>query len=255
MNTRPFVERQIVIRARRSTVFRFFQDSALFAKWWGAGSSIEGRAGGHYQIRYPNGVGVSGEVLELVDGVRVVLSYGYDDPGKPIPPGGSRVVFTFADHRDGTLLALRHELETEALRDEHVQGWRYQLALFANVAAAEQHRDAAATIDGYFALWAEPDAVARRRALEAVCAPGIAFRDAFGCTDGIDELAAQVQAAQIYMPGVRLERAGDVRTCQGTALVDWKAVDPKGTPLGRGTNVFELEADGRLRRVVGYWIG
>jgi hypothetical protein len=43
-----------------------------------------------------------------------------------------------------------------ATRDQHVPGWRHQLALFANAATRQQHRDVAATIDRYFGLWSSP---------------------------------------------------------------------------------------------------
>jgi len=44
-----------------------------------------------------------------------------------------------------------------------------------------------------------------------------------------------------------------VRQCQGMAVVDWVAQGPDGSPRGKGTNVFELAPDGRVRRVVGFW--
>jgi len=40
------LNRAVVIRARRETVFRFFPDSTRFAAWWGSGSAIEPRPGG-----------------------------------------------------------------------------------------------------------------------------------------------------------------------------------------------------------------
>ena len=79
-------ERSVVICARRDTVFRYFTDSERFAAWWGAGSSIDPRPGGAVRIVYPNGVVVSGEVVELTSGERITFTYGYEDADKPIPP-------------------------------------------------------------------------------------------------------------------------------------------------------------------------
>jgi uncharacterized protein YndB with AHSA1/START domain len=247
------LERTILISAARSTVFRYFKDTERFAAWWGAGSRIEGRPGGAVLIRYPNGVTASGQVLEIVDGERVVFTYGYDEPGKPIPPGGSRVTITLQDHPTGTRLHLRHEVADAATRDHHVPGWRYQLALFANVAAGEQHKEAAALVDRYFALWGEPDEADRRAGLAAVVADDVTFRDAFGCTSGRDELDAHIAAARMHMPGVRLVRSGDLRQCQGTAVVDWVAKGADGQARGSGTSVLDLAPDGRIARVVGLW--
>lgn len=254
MTTLPFeLERTILIAARRATVFRYFTDSARFADWWGQGSRIEGRPGGALLIRYPNGATASGEVIELVPEERVVFSYGYDDPGKPIPPGGSRVTITLADDPAGTRLSLRHQVNEAAIRDAHVAGWRYQLALFANVAAREEQAAAPERIDRFFSLWSEPDAAARTAALAELTTEDVSFRDAWGCVSGRAELADHLAAVQMHMAGARLSRVGDVRQCQGTALADWASTGPDGTGRGAGTNVFELGGDGRIRRVVGLW--
>ena len=247
------LERTILISAARSTVFRYFKDPERFAAWWGAGSRIEGKPGGEMRIRYPNGVTVSGQVLEIVQDERVVFTYGYDDPGKPIPPGGSRVTIRLEDHANGTRLHLRHDMADAATRDAHVPGWRYQLAIFANVVAREQHQDAAALVDRYFALWTEKDPAARREGLLQTVTDEVSFRDTFGCTSGRDELGAHIGAVIMQMPGTAIARAGDVRQCQGTAVVDWVATGPDGQPKGSGTNVFELAQDARIRGIVGLW--
>jgi uncharacterized protein YndB with AHSA1/START domain len=247
------LERSVLICATRRTVFNYFTDSKRFADWWGEGSSIEARPGGGMRIRYPNGATASGQVLEVVPDERVVFTFGYDDPGKPIPPGGSQVTVTLEDGPRGTLLTLRHELADAAVRDQHVQGWRYQLALFANVAAREQHKDVASVVDRYFAAWSEDDDARRKAELGATTREDVTFKDAFSCTEGRDDLDAHLAAARVHMPGVRLERDGEVRQCQGTAVVDWLARAADGQERGKGTNVFDLAPDGRITRAVGLW--
>ena len=81
----------------------------------------------------------------------------------------------------------------------------------------------------------------------------VTFADAFSCTAGIEDLVAHLAAAQLHMPGMVLSRTGDVRQCQGTAVVDWTARGADGAPRGKGTNVFDLAADGRMARIVGFW--
>jgi hypothetical protein len=132
-----------------------------------------------------------------------------------------------------------------------VQGWRYQLALFATVAAREQHAGAAGLIDRYFAAWSEDDPARRVEELRATTREDVTFKDAFSCAEGQDDLVAHVAAIRVHMPGVRLERDGDVRQCQGTAAVDWVARATDGQERGRGTNVFDFTADGRIVRAVG----
>ena len=247
------LERSVLICATRRTVFSYFTDSKRFADWWGEGSSIEGTPGGSMRIRYPNGATASGQVVEVVPDERVVFTFGYDDPGKPIAPGGSRVTITLADRPRGTLLTLRHEVADASVRDLHVQGWRYQLALFANVAAREQHADLTGLVDRYFAAWNEEDGARRQEELGKTTSDDVTFKDAFSCTEGQGDLLAHLAAVRVHMPGVRLERTGEVRQCQGTAVVDWVAKTADGQERGRGTNVCELSPDGRMARVVGLW--
>ena len=65
----------------------------------------------------------------------------------------------------GTRLHLVHEFADAAARDHHVQGWRYQLSLFANVVSDEALHDAPGRVDRWFDAWAESDDAARRQAL------------------------------------------------------------------------------------------
>ena len=252
MSLEHSLERTVLIAAERSTVFRFFTDSARFAAWWGTGSRIEPRPGGAVHILHPGGVVSSGEVVEIEPDRRIVFTYGFES-GQPIPPGASLVTITLAQEPLGTRLHLRHELPSASARDEHVQGWRYQLALFANVAAADQHTDLEARVDAFFEAWAETDLAARRALLATVAGDAFAFRDRFSCTSGIDDLAAHIGAVQIHMPGLRLHRDGPVRQCQGVALVDWVAKGPDGAVRARGVNVMELAPDSRFAGVTGFW--
>lgn len=246
------LDRTIVIRAPRATVFSFFTDSTRFARWWGEGSHIDPRPGGSLYIRYPNGVIASGTVESLEPERRVVFSYGFES-GTPFPPGGSRVTISLADHADGTALTLCHELPDAASRDSHVQGWRYQLAVFSTVAAEVQFAGVGDLIDTYFRVWSEADGAARRSELGRIAIEAFTLRDRFSTTAGLDDLDAHLAAFRVHMPGVTIRRAGDVRHCQGTVLADWVAEASDGSLKARGTNVFGLTADGRLASVVGFW--
>ena len=48
---------------------------------------------------------------------------------------------------------------------------------------------------------------------------------------------------------------GIVTPSQGVVLADWTARSLDGAAVGRGTNVFELDAEGRIARAVGLWAG
>lgn len=252
MNLPHRLDRTIVIGAPQDVVFTYFTDEARWAAWWGAGSTIEARPGGRVYIRHPGGVEAAGEVLEASAPTHFVFTYGFVS-GTPMPPGASRVTIRLEPAQGGTRLHLYHEFEDAAPRDHHIQGWRYQLSVFANVVADDIHRDAARTVDAWFAAWAEADAPTRTRALSEIASPAVRMRDRFSSVEGTDEVTLHIGAAQRFMPGMRLERSGEVRHCQGMLLVDWTAVGGNAEPRGRGTNVFVLGADGRIESVTGFW--
>ncbi len=244
------VERDLVIAAPREVVFRYFTDSDRWASWWGQGSSIEPRAGAPYLIRYPNGATASGVVVEVAPPGRLVLTYGYDDPSKPIPPGGSKVVITLEEHPRGTLLKLRHHVDTEALREMHVPGWRYQLAVFAQVVTKANFGDAGEKIDAYYQAWSVTDPAERKSLLESCAAPDIAFADAFGCTLGIADLIGHIAACSVHFPGVILRPTAAPRMTHAIAISDWEAV-MGATTVMRGSNVFEFAPSGMISQVTG----
>jgi len=248
------LDRTIVIGAPPAAVFRYFTDSARWAAWWGAGSTIDARPGGTVLVRYPGGVEASGEVVEVAPPSRISFTYGYAS-GTPIAPGASLVTIDLEPAAAGTRLHLSHAFPdaAAAVRDEHVQGWRYQLSLFANVVANEVHAKTADAVDAWFDAWNETDAGRRTARLATIASPAVRMRDRFSCIDGADELSLQIGASQRFMPGFRLQRSGDPHHCQGVVLADWTAAGPDGQVRAQGTNVFTLGADGLIESVTGFW--
>ena len=244
------LQRTVVIKATPETVFRFFTDSGRWANWWGAGSTIDATPGGKVYIRHPNGIETVGEVLAVQAPESIVFTYGYAS-GKPIPPGSSRVTIRLVPDAPGTRLHLIHEFAEPDVRDAHVQGWRFQLALFSNAVANEAFGDAARTVDAWFAAWLISDDKEREASLAAIAAPEITFRDRYSLLEGLADLAAHTGAAQRFMPGIRMQRKGDVRHCQGVVLADWAAAGPDGKERMAGTNVFVFGPGGKLESVTG----
>ena len=247
------LDRVVVIKAAPALVFRYFTDSDRWASWWGKGSAIDPRPGGAVKIVHPNGVEMAGEITAIDPPTTIGFTYGYVK-GAPIPLGGSHVTIALADASGGrTRLTLTHELADEALRDQHVQGWRYQLSVFGNIVANEAFADADAMVDGWFAAWSDPVAESREATLARVATSGVWFHDRFSMVDGVEDLKPHLAAVHRFMPGMRLERSGAVRQCQGVAIADWIAHGSDGAERGRGTNVFELGEGGRIAGVTGLW--
>ena len=219
MNPLPHtLERTVSISAGRELVFGYFTDTDRFAAWWGAGSAV----------------------VELEAPRRIVFTYGYEDPSKGIPPGGSRVTVTLDEVPAGTVIHLRHDFADAAARDAHVAGWRVQLSLLANVATREAHAGAGAMIVRFFTAWNTPDADVRRALLDTAVSADVSFRDPYAAVAGLDDLAAHIAAVHAFMPGMAIEPAGEARLCQGTALCDWVARGADRTE--RGTEFHGMHA-------------
>lgn len=239
------LERSVLIKAAPEVVFRYFTDSDRWAKWWGAGSTIDPRVGGSVYIRHPGGNETVGEVLAIDPPHQLTFSYGYPS-GQPMSSEDSLVTIRLTRVDDGTRLDLRHEFVDLGARDLHIQGWRFQLSMFANVVANEVYSNAATLVDAWFAAWAISDESARRAAFAAIAESDVSFRDRYSLLVGIDDLNAHAGATLRYAP-VRMGRVGAPVQCQGTVLADW-CVEGRM----RGTNVFVLNANGKIESAVGF---
>jgi len=246
------LDRTIAIGAPPATVFEYFTDPARWAAWWGEGSTIDARPGGRVLVKYPNGVEAIGEVVELAPPSRIVFTYGYAS-GTPIGPGESRVTIELTAAPPGTRLRLSHAFADASTRDDHVQGWRYQLSVFANLVADAVHARPADAVDAWFDAWADTDAERRAAALARIATAGVRMHDRFSCIEGAGELSEHIAASQRFMPGYRLQRAGAPRHCQGVVLADWTASGPDGRVRASGTSVFTLGAGGLIESVTGFW--
>ncbi len=246
------LDRTLLIHARPATVFRFFADSARWASWWGEGSTIDPRPGGAVVIRFPGAVEVRGEIIEIAGPERLTFTYGFTS-GTPIAPGASLVTIRLEAVGAGTRLHLTHAFSDAAVRDEHVQGWRYQLSLFANAVSNEVCAGAGESVDAWLNAWSDTDGARRGATLARISTPGVQFRDRFSNVEGLDELSTHLEAAQRFMPGLRLHRSGDVNHCQGVALAAWIARASDGTERAHGSNVFVFNEDGRIESVTGLW--
>src|SRR5262249_53645034 len=129
----------------------------------------------------------------------------------------------------------------EATRDMHVAGWRHQLAVFAHAVAADAFDPW--VIASWFSGWSGGD-------LRDAVTTDVTFRDSHGCTKGVDELVDHIEIARKFMPGITVEMRGTPRFAHGTAIADWAYVRD-GKTVATGTNVFRIDADGKVADVIG----
>ena len=117
------IQREVRIAARPETVFAFWTDPAKMARWMGRNIRLDPQPGGELRIDY-NGSDIARGLFVTVDPPsRIVLTWGWEAPGDPTPPGASTVEVDFVADGDATIVRLRHTgLVAEAV-DGHAQGW------------------------------------------------------------------------------------------------------------------------------------
>ena len=117
------IEREVRVAARPETVFAFWTDPERMARWMGRDIRLDPRPGGALRIDYNGSDIVSGRFVEVDPPTRIVLTWGWEAPGDPTPPGQSTVEVDFVPDGDGTLVRLRHTGLVEEAVSGHAEGW------------------------------------------------------------------------------------------------------------------------------------
>jgi uncharacterized protein YndB with AHSA1/START domain len=249
----PTLHRSILVAAPSALVFRFLSESEFFARWWGPGSVIEAKVGGTVHIVHPGGNVAGGKVTAVEAPNRVAFTYGYERATAGLAIGSSTVDITLGSTPQGTAVTLQHTTLDDASARAHVAGWRYQLAMLAGAAADFAHREVTAVADDWFDAWNTQEAAARTKLLARCTSDDVHFRDRYSCGSGREELIEHIGQAQQHKPGLTIARDGEVRHCQGTAMVGWVVTNPAGAVVARGTDIHRLAPDGRIADSVGLW--
>ena len=98
------VELEVRIAARPETVFSFFTDPDKMVLWKGIKAKLDPRPGGVYRVDMNGHDVASGQYMGIVPHSRMVISWGWEGDGSPIPPGSSTVEITLTPDGDGTIL-------------------------------------------------------------------------------------------------------------------------------------------------------
>ncbi len=129
------IQREVRIAARPETVFAFLVDPTKMVLWKGQRATLDPRPGGIYRVEISDRHIARGEYVQIVPNRRVVMTWGWEGEGNPVPPGSSTVEITLVPDGDGTILRLVHrDLPTES-RDSHAHGWEHYLDRLAAAAA------------------------------------------------------------------------------------------------------------------------
>ncbi|WP_421789743.1 nuclear transport factor 2 family protein [Hyphobacterium sp.] len=112
--------------------------------------------------------------------------------------------------------------------------------------------DIPAALDHMMAAWNETDPDKVRGHLDKALAPEVVFADPDNYIVGIDEFEAMVHAFRKRIPDARAKRTTGFNEQNRRYRYEW-LVSSGDTPLMPGMDVTELNADGKVVRVDGFF--
>lgn len=122
------IVREIYIDASPEETFPYLTESDKYLLWMGLSAELDARPGGIFKVD-PNGRDViSGEFVTVEPPHRIVFTWGWDAPGRPVPAGSTIVEIELIPQGRGTLLRLVHRGLSGAQREKHATGWPHYLA-------------------------------------------------------------------------------------------------------------------------------
>jgi hypothetical protein len=111
----------------------------------------------------------------------------------------------------------------------------------------------ATTVDTHLAGYCEPDPGARRRLLDQVWAPEAALIDPPLEGVGVAAIAGLVDAVLAHYPAHRFVRTTEVDAHHDFVRYGWELRAPDGVAAVSGLDFAELDATGRITRIVGFF--
>ena len=108
-------------------------------------------------------------------------------------------------------------------------------------------------IAAYAAAWVEPDAQQRAALLERAWAPDAVYCDPLSLVQGREELSAHIAGTQEQLAGGRVVVTGEAARHHDSAHFPWALVDAGGATVMTGFDVVQLDEQGRITRLTGFF--
>ena len=108
-------------------------------------------------------------------------------------------------------------------------------------------------VAAYAAAWNETDEAARAELLRTAWADDGVYCDPTALVKGRDALVAHIRESHERFPGARIDATSAVDAHHEWVRFSWTMVAADGSTVTDGFDVAELDADGRLLRLVGFF--
>jgi hypothetical protein len=108
------------------------------------------------------------------------------------------------------------------------------------------------SLDHMLAAWNEADPSMVRGHLERALASTVEFIDPSVETHGLDEFEANVHNVHASLPGAEYSRTSGVDSHHGLHRYSWQ-ISRDGETVVTGFDVTEVDGDGRVTRVLGFF--
>ena len=108
-------------------------------------------------------------------------------------------------------------------------------------------------VDTYLAMWNESDVDERARLIEQAWVADGRYVDPLQEAEGHHALSGMVDAIQARFPDHRFRRQSGVDAHHDQVRFAWDLAGPDGAVVITGLDLGELAADGRLRRITGFF--
>jgi len=104
----------------------------------------------------------------------------------------------------------------------------------------------------YAAAWSTPERIARQKILEKHLTPDIQYADPLTETTGYEEISDYMESFQTGYPGRRFV-ISEVIAHHASCLAHWTMQNRDSEIEMKGASFAEIESDGRLRRIRGFF--
>jgi len=108
-------------------------------------------------------------------------------------------------------------------------------------------------VDTHLRAYCEPDPARRAELLASVWSPSGTLIDPPFDGDGIDAIAAMVDVVLTHYAGHTFRRTTAIDAHHTFGRYGWELVGPDGAVAVAGTDIVEIDDDGRLTRIVGFF--